>query len=167
MEKDINQIRTTLVNLLQNEVACARALFQSLKSESAALSSMDEKLVTINSAKKQRLIISLQQASDARIALMHEHGLSSSPTAINEYTISGNSNAELDTLFIQLSEIAQQCFTENRLIGQLINRRTQFITQTLSSLSPSANLHELTYAENGSTTSSNDSHNSLFYLTKI
>lgn len=164
MGKAINQLKETLVNLLQNEVACARALYQSLKSESGALSSMDEKLVTINSAKKQKLIKSLQNASEARIGFMEEQGLSSSPAVIKEYTISSDSNTELDTLFIQLSEIAQQCFTENRIIGQLINRRTQFITQTLSSLSPSAKLQELTYGENGSTTTSNDS---LFHLTKI
>lgn len=164
MENNTNQLKETLVNLLQNEVASARALYQSLKSESAALSCMDEKLVTINSAKKQKLIKSLQSASDARIGFMEAQGLSSSPAAINEYTISSNSNTELDTLFIQLSEIAQQCYTENRVIGQLINRRTQFITQTLSSLSPSANLQELTYGENGSTATSNDS---LFHLTKI
>lgn len=164
MKKDTDHLKETLVKLLQNEVASARALFQSLKSESAALSSMDEKLVTINSAKKQRLIKSLQQASDSRIVFMDEHGLSSRPAVIKEYTISSDSNTELDTLFIQLSEIAQQCFTENRIIGQLINRRTQFITQTLSSLSPSAHLQELTYAENGSTATSN---NSLFHLTKI
>lgn len=164
MEKETDHLKETLAKLLQDEVASARALFQSLKSESAALSSMDEKLVTINSAKKQRLIKSLQKASDTRIVFMDEHGLSSSPAVIKEYTISSDSNTELDTLFIQLSEIAQQCFTENRIIGQLINRRTQFITQTLSSLSPTARLQELTYGENGSTATSNDS---LFHLTKI
>ncbi len=167
MEKDTSKLRDALVELLQEEVACARTLFQSLKCESAALESLDEKLVFINSANKQKLIDSLQQASNARIDFMHEHQLSSSPAVVEEYTISSNSNTELDTLFIQLSEIAQQCFDENKIIGQLIHRRTLFITQTLSSLSPSANLHGLTYSEDGSTAYESDSRNSLFHLTEI
>ena len=167
MENDNRQLRATLVTLLQEEVACARALFQSLKCECAALSSVDEKLITINSANKQKLIDTLQLASEARIDFMEEHGVTSNPTAIKEHTISSDYNAEINTLFIQLSEIAQQCFAENNLIGQLINRRTQFISQTLSSLSPSLNPQSPTYGENGSTADKADSHTSLFHLAKI
>lgn len=167
IEKDSSQLRATLITLLHEEVACARALYQSLKCESAALSSLDEKLITINSANKRKLIDTLQLASTARIDFMDEHGVTSNPASIKEHIISSDYNAEINTLFIQLSEIAQQCFSENSLIGQLINRRTQFISQTLRSLSPSLNPQNLTYGANGSTANEDDAHNSLFHLAKI
>ncbi len=167
MEKDNKLLKKTLVNLLREEVVCARALFQSLKSERKALSSLDEKLITINSASKQKLITALQSASDARISLVDKHGITSTAVAIKEQFVSSNSNTELNTLFIQLSELAHQCFDENRRIGQLINRRAQFISQALSSLSPSANVQNLTYGETGSIINTGDTHKSPFYLAKI
>jgi flagellar biosynthesis/type III secretory pathway chaperone len=167
MEKATQNLQATLVGLLQDEVARARGLLKSLKNENSALSNLDEKLVFINSANKQKLIESLQIASDARMGFMQRHKLSSKPAVIEEYTISSESNAELDMLFIQLSEIAEQCFRENRLIGQLINRRAQFITQTLASLSPSPHLQSLTYGETGASVEVHDGRNSLFYQTKI
>ena len=167
MEKDNSQLRAALISLLQEEVTCARALYQSLRCECAALSSVDEKLITINSANKQKLIDTLQLASDARIGFMEEHGVTSNPAAIKEHIISSDYNAEINTLFIQLSEIAQQCFSENSLIGQLINRRTQFISQTLSSLSPSQTPNSPTYGENGSIVNRQDSSHSLFHLANI
>lgn len=167
MEKDLNQLRETLVGLLQHELACASALLQSLECESTALSSLDDKLITINSANKHKLIESLQQASNDRIKLMDEHGLSSNPTEIEQQINSSDVNTELNGLFIALSQIAQQCFTENRLVGQLINRRTQFISRTLSSLSPAANLEGLTYEESGSIANTDGPHSSLHNLAEI
>lgn len=167
MEKDLNQLRETLVGLLQNELACATALLRSLESESAALSSLDEKLITINSANKQKLIESLQQASSARINLMDDHGLSSNPAEIEQQVNSSKVNTELNSLFTELSQIAQQCFTENRLIGQLINRRTQFISRTLDSLSPTANPEGLTYGESGKIANTDEPQSPLHKLAEI
>lgn len=167
MDKDVKQLRTTLVQLLEQELGCAKSLFLSLQSECKALSTMDDKLITINSARKLRLIDTLQSASDARVQFMEEHGITASPAAIDEHIISKSGHAELNQLFIELSEMAQRCFVENRLIGQLINRRSQFISRTLSCLSPAANLQSLTYGENGTTDHPDDSQNSLFYLAKI
>ena len=89
--------------------------------------------------------------------------------AVNDYVISNSpdTDAELDILFIQLSEIAQQCFHENRLIGKLINRRTQFIAKTIASLSPTASMQSLTYGENGHNINTMEPVNSLFHLAKI
>lgn len=165
MASQNKEIRVALEALLENEADCARALLQSLKTESAALASKDAKLVTINSANKRKLIDNLQQASDQRITYMEAHGLVASAKEIRGYNPSESSNAKLDALFIELSQLAQQCFDENRIIGQLINRRTQFIGQILRSLSPSANLSGLTYEENGNAAESQQ--NSMFYLTKI
>lgn len=167
MEANLNQLRTTLVKLLRHEIACATALYNSLECESSALSNLDEKLITINSANKQKLITSLQQASSARISLMDEHGLSSNPAEIKQQIISTEAHSELNDLFFELSEIAQKCFAENRLIGQLINRRTQFISQTLSSLSPAASLQGLTYGESGNIAKTDDSHNPAHNLAEI
>jgi flagellar biosynthesis/type III secretory pathway chaperone len=165
MESKSKEIRLALESLLENEADCARALLQSLKAESAALASRDTKLVTINSANKRKLVEKLQQASDARITYMESHGLTASAEEIRGYNPVESPNAKLDALFIELSQLAQQCFEENRIIGQLINRRTQFIGQILRSLSPTANLNGLTYEENGSAATGQQS--SMFYLTKI
>lgn len=169
MERNSQNIKSHLITLLKEEARCARALSKSLESERAALNSLDEKLITINSANKQKLIESLQLASNARVKFMEENGISSKPVAIHDYVVSKSpdTDAELDTLFIQLSEIAQQCFYENRLIGQLINRRTQFISKTIASLSPTANMQSLTYGENGNFAGAIEPASSLFHLAKI
>lgn len=167
MKNENKEIKDSLVKLLQEEVSCARALYQALKSESTILRNMDSKLAFIDNGNKPKLIKLLQKASISRIQLMKEHDLVYVPTLIEEYKISSKSNTELDILFIQLAEIAQQCFDENRVIGQLINRRTQFITQTLRSLSPSQSSENLTYEENGSTESSSNSRNSFFHLKRV
>ncbi len=166
---DPHQVKTHLVKLLKEEARCARALSKSLEAERAALNSLDEKLITINSAQKQKLIESLQAASSERVQFMEANGVSSHPAAVNDYVISNSpdTDAELDILFIQLSEIAQQCFHENRMIGKLINRRTQFIAKTIASLSPTASMQSLTYGENGHNINSMEPVNSLFHLAKI
>ena len=165
MDSKSKEIRVALETLLETEADCARTLLQSLKAESAALASKDVKLVTINSANKRKLIDKLQQASHDRITFMEAHGLAASAEEIRGYNPTESRNAKLDALFIELSQLAQQCFEENRIIGQLINRRTQFIGQILRSLSPTANLNGLTYEENGNEVSGQQS--SMFYLTKI
>ena len=166
---DSHQVKSHLVKLLKEEARCARALSKSLEAERAALNSLDEKLITINSAQKQKLIESLQAASTERVHYMEINGVSSHPAAVNDYVISNSpdTDAELDILFIQLSEIAQQCFHENRLIGKLINRRTQFIAKTIASLSPTASMQSLTYGENGHNINTMEPVNSLFHLAKI
>ncbi|MFT4814743.1 MAG: hypothetical protein ACI80L_000162 [Pseudohongiellaceae bacterium] len=166
---EIHQVKTHLIRLLKEEARCARALSKSLEAEREALNSLDEKLITINSAHKQRLIETLQTASSARVNFMEVNSISSHPAAVNDWFISNSAgaDAELDILFIQLSEIAQQCFHENRLIGQLINRRTQFIAKTIASLSPTASMQSLTYGENGNNINSMEPVNSLFHLAKI
>lgn len=167
MKKQNKEIKDSLVKLLREEVSCARALYQALKNESAMLSNADSKLAFISSGNKLKLIEDLQKTSISRIQLMKEHDLVYVPKLIEEYKISSKSNTELDILFIQLAEIAQQCFGENRVIGQLINRRTQFITQTLRSLSPSQSSETLTYEENGSTDGGSDKRNSFFHLKRV
>lgn len=169
MDREIHQIKTHLIRLLKEEARCARALSKSLEAERAALNSLDEKLITINSANKQKLIESLQLASNTRVKYMEANDISSRPAAVRDYVVSSSSetDTELDTLFIQLSEIAQQCFYENRLIGQLINRRTQFISKTIASLSPTANMQSLTYTESGNYSGAIEPANSLFHLAKI
>lgn len=169
MNNESHEVKTHLVKLLKEEARCARALSKSLEAERAALNSLDEKLITINSAQKQKLIESLQAASSARVKFMEVNNVSSHPAAVNDYVISNSpdTDSELDILFIQLSEIAQQCFHENRLIGKLINRRTQFIAKTIASLSPTANMQSLTYGENGHNINTMEPVNSLFHLAKI
>ena len=163
MEQNDAQIKTTLKKLLQQEVSSANALLQSLSSESTALASLDEKLITINSANKQKLISSLQLASKNRMNFMIDSGIATTSVEIKEYHNSSDLGTEISDQFVQLSKIARQCFEENRQIGQLINRRSQFITKALSSLSPTANLQKLTYGANGRSTESSSSSGSKPY----
>ncbi|MCI5105774.1 MAG: flagellar protein FlgN [Pseudomonadales bacterium] len=164
MEQSI-EVSEALEALLDSEVGCARTLLDSLKAESAALASKDARLVTINSANKRKMIDKLQAASEARINFMSEHGLSTRAQDMHSYDPGSASNARLDARFIELSQLAQKCFDENRVIGQLINRRSQFISQILRSLSPSADLQGLTYKEDGNPAAG--ARNNMFYQTKI
>lgn len=150
IDDSLSLFRGKLARALQEEVASTKALLESLEKEYSALSELDEKLITINSAKKQTLIESLQRTSDLRIKLMAENGFPLSPTTVKNFTNSADSNSSLNDLFAHLSELAQLCLSKNRLIGQLINRKTRFVSQTLSSLSPSSVDQSLTYSKNGS-----------------
>ena len=75
------------------------------------------------------------------------------------------SDPELNALLVQLSDLARRCYNENRLIGQLINRRTQFVSSILNKLSPSSRSDALTYKENGAT--AYDTQSALVDLTNV
>ncbi|MCG8416051.1 MAG: flagellar protein FlgN [Pseudomonadales bacterium] len=137
-----------LIQLLQEEVRCARALLDSLRCERSALDSLDDQVIALNSANKKRLIDSLQSASQARTKFIAGLG---GPNVVNGsgQISSSDHGLELDMLFIELAELAQNCFDENRLVGQLINRRTQVITNAIACLSPHNDEQCVVYKENG------------------
>ena len=137
-----------LIQLLHEEVRCAKALLESLRCERSALDSLDDQLITLNSANKKRLIDSLQSASTARTDYMSEIGGPDPITTSGQFT-SSDRGLELDMLFIELAELAQNCFDENRLVGQLINRRTQVISNAIACLTPSSGEQCVLYKENG------------------
>lgn len=137
-----------LIQLLQEEVRCAKALLDSLRCERSALDSLDDQVIALNSANKKRLIDTLQAASAARNKFMTELG-GSDPVTNNAKLSSSEHGLELDMLFIELAELAQNCFDENRLVGQLINRRTQVITNAIACLSPHNDEQCVVYKENG------------------
>ncbi len=137
-----------LIQLLQEEVRCAKALLDSLRCERSALDSLDDQVIALNSANKKRLIDSLQAASSARNKFMMQLN-GADPIANNAKLSSSEHGLELDMLFIELAELAQNCFDENRLVGQLINRRTQVITNAIACLSPHNDEQCVVYQENG------------------
>lgn len=137
-----------LIQLLQEEVRCARALLDSLRCERSALDSLDDQVIALNSANKKRLLDALQAASTARSKFMTELGGTDPVTASSRFAASDH-GLELDMLFIELAELAQNCFDENRLVGQLINRRAQIITNAIACLSPNMNEQCVIYKENG------------------
>jgi len=166
MEHPDNNVRETFIGLLRTETECANSLFQVLKSESTALGNADFHSITENGNQKLELINQLQQASAARINFMQHHELSVPATAEEaEASNLPTSDPELNALFIQLSDLARRCYNENRIIGQLINRRTQFISRVLNKLSPSSRNDALTYKENGATAFDNQS--ALLDLTNV
>ena len=138
-----------LIQLLQEEVRCARAMLDSLRCERSALDSLDDQVIALNSANKKRLIDSLQAASGARNKFMNELGDSTDRMTNNAKLSASEHGLELDMLFIELAELAQNCFDENRLVGQLINRRTQVITNAIACLSPHNDEQCVVYKENG------------------
>ncbi len=137
-----------LIQLLQEEIRCARALLDSLRCERSALDSLDDQVITLNSANKKRLIDTLQAATNARVRFMAEIGGPDPITSSGQFS-SSDHGLELDMLFIELAELAQNCFDENRLVGQLINRRTQLISNAIACLSPSSGEECVLYKENG------------------
>ena len=137
-----------LIQLLQEEVRCARALLESLRCERSALDSLDDQVIALNSANKKRLIDSLQASSLARSKFMSDIGDPDPVTASGQLS-SSDHGLEIDMLFIELAELAQNCFDENRLVGQLVNRRSQVITNAIACLSPGNDEHCVTYKENG------------------
>jgi flagellar biosynthesis/type III secretory pathway chaperone len=158
--------KTTLAKLLRNEIDCASALLQFMQAEGAKLASTESGLVTTDSDAKLKLIDGLQRATQERLRFMQEHNLSATLPKPDALGFASESDAVLNALFAQLSELARQCYDQNRLIGQLINRRAQFVTQILASLSPvSRNSYGMTYAENGNT--STDPRNGLLDLARI
>jgi flagellar biosynthesis/type III secretory pathway chaperone len=155
-----------LAGLLRDEIHCATALLESLRMESSALSGAESVPTSRDNAQKQKLIDALQQATHARLDFAKRNGLSAS--AVNETSAHASSDADvaLNALFAELSELARLCYEENRLLGQLINRRTLFITQVLDSLSPSTrNPLADVYGEKGDTSS--DPRNALVKLARI
>lgn len=137
-----------LIQLLQEEVRCAKALLDSLRCERSALDSLDDQVITLNSANKKRLIDSLQIASNTRNQYMVEIG-GPDPIASSGQFSSSDRGLELDMLFIELAELAQNCFDENRLVGQLINRRSQVISNAIACLTPDNGEQCVLYKENG------------------
>jgi len=150
MEQDIRQFREQLAVLLDGEIQHASALFNALESEHDSLAKMDDNLLQINNAGKQQLIENLQLATTGRIRLMQDHAYAATPEGVDRCIAETDANGLLTERFSKLSELARWCFQENRLIGQLINRRTQFITRALNSLTPGGNLQNPTYNEDGS-----------------
>lgn len=155
--------KSTLSKLLREEIQCANTLLNSLKAERAVLASNNPGLVEVDSAEKIKQINGLQQATTSRLAYMERHNLEAPENKKTEQNFMSESDAILDSLFTQLSQFARDCYAENRVIGQLVNRRTQFITQILDTLSPSSrNPYAVTYAENGNM--SGDTRNTLLDL---
>lgn len=142
-----------LTVLLNTELHCAAELLHFLQREAAELAGSNHNpLVTENDA-KLGLIDALQQATASRLRFMAAHDL---PTDLQtvEADNSGTFNDRERQLFSEVLALAQQCFEENRQVGQLINRRSQFVTQILQSLNAAApDPQAETYGEDGNTSS--------------
>jgi flagellar biosynthesis/type III secretory pathway chaperone len=123
-----------LKNYLAQEIDYTRQLSVLIKDEKAALVKLDEGLLILNSEKKQELIDSLQEVTTRRMALMRQHGFSPDQQGVTSCIESAEADAELADLFKTLNENAVLCARENRNNGQLINRRSSFLTQNLESI---------------------------------
>ena len=143
-----------LAALLLEEIQAASSLLDYMRNESAELASTNPTPEASNNTVKLQLINALQQATQARMNHTAAHGLAMGKDRLADTAEAMDENDALQPLFSQLAKLAQQCFDENRLIGQMINRRTQFVTGMLESLTPQIrNPHAETYGENGSTSS--------------
>ncbi|MBT8146482.1 MAG: flagellar protein FlgN [Gammaproteobacteria bacterium] len=154
-----------LAALLLEEIKAASTLLDLLRNESTELASNNPTPDAADNQPKLQLINALQQATHARMNHMSVHGptLENGRLAETAETLAGNDS--LQPLFSQLAKLAQQCFEENRLIGQLINRRAQFVTRILDSLAPQTrNAHAEIYGESGDT--STGTNNGLVNLTQ-
>lgn len=142
--------KSVLSNLLRREIDCADSLLVSLKKERALLAGNNPGLIELENNEKLQQIDALQQATMARINFMQAHQMAINDSIEIEQGVDGESEAFLGSLFARLSQLSRDCYAENRQVGQLINRRTQFINRVLDSLSPGTrNPYESTYSENG------------------
>ncbi|MEZ5490692.1 MAG: flagellar protein FlgN [Gammaproteobacteria bacterium] len=156
---------STLAGLLQNEIDCATVLLQFLQNESARLAS-DASFIDNDNTDKLRLLEGLQQATHTRIQFASAHSLPLQAATLQQAASKSESAAVVATRLARLAKLGQQLVQENRLIGQLINRRSQFINRVLDSLTPAShNSGAITYEENGSV--SGDFRNSLLDLSGI
>ena len=143
-----------LAALLLQEIQCASTLLEYLQKESTELASNNPTPEPAGSAGKLQLINAMQRATQVRMDQMADMGLVLERGRLTDTAEAMDENNNLQPLFSQLAKLARQCFEENRLIGQLINRRTQFVTRMLDSLAPQTrNQHAETYGENGGTSS--------------
>ena len=143
-----------LAALLLEEIKAASTLLDYLRVESTELASNNPTPQATDNQPKLQLINTLQQATQSRMNHMTVHGQTLDSGRLADTAKTLDDNDSLQPLFSQLAKLAQQCFEENRLIGQLINRRTQFVTRMLDSITPQAsNAHAETYGESGSTSS--------------
>lgn len=155
----------TLAGLLQNEIDCAAALLQFLQNESARLAS-NASFIDSENTDKLHLLEALQQATHTRIQFASAHNLPLQVATVQQSASQNDSVAAIQPLLARLAKLGQQLVEENRRIGQLINRRSQFINRVLDSLTPaSRNSGAATYEENGSM--SGDSRNRLLDLSGI
>jgi len=149
---ELDTFTNTLKALLRNEIDCVRRLLAQFDDEKVALTSLNDSEISLNSEKKQMLIETLQQASIKRLNWMAQHGLVTTSEGDSRKRVSSpDFDLELESLFDGLYDLASQCEKENRNIGQLINRRSHFLNQTLKSLLTGSEVTELTYQANGQT----------------
>jgi len=143
-----------LTTLLLEEIQCASVLLDYLRKESAELASNNPTPEPADSEAKVQLLSAMQQTTQARANHMAANRQVLKNGRLADTAAALDVNNTLQPLFSQLATLAQQCFEENRLIGQMINRRSQFVARMLDSLAPrSRNPHAETYGENGNTSS--------------
>lgn len=145
-EPDVFPIK--LHALLIREVDLSRSLLESLEAEKVAVAGYDEQLLAKTLQQKEALVAELQSATTRRIEFMQSKGFPAHWSGM-EQCMAAFPASGLEELFHDLSDLGRRCISENRMVGYLIGRRTQFIAKALESLSAPGELDHATYGEDG------------------
>ena len=146
---------SNLKKYLLLEIDCASHLQTLIQDEQEALASLDDKLIILNSERKQQLIDSLQDATQGRVDLMMQQGLKANHEGVVSCLEIAYFDSELEDMFNQLNTLATSCARENKTAGQLIHRRSSFLTRAIDNLVQMQPANGGLYQANGKTTSFN------------
>ena len=154
---DAPQYRQTLAGLLDSELSCANELLTTIKAETQAISTDITPELDLTLEQKKLQVGALQQATLARVRSMETHKFSAATVDVEACIKWCDQDDILRSRFDQLSELANQCYIENQLAGQLINRRAFSISRAIDALRSTPESMAGVYQKNGTAGSSSRS----------
>lgn len=131
-----------LKSLIKAEIRHAGDLLALIDEEKSALASLDDAQISLNAGRKEAMLSLLQAATTDRVNLMADYGFDARDLTLD---LLAGTDPELNSLLAELREVANNCVTENRHIGQLINRRSHLVENMLASIAgigrPGSNIY--------------------------
>jgi len=126
------QIRSVL--LAERDVASQLSTI--LRAERQALTSSDTDMIREMTAKKQPLIVKLDQLGRQRDAVLQAEGFSSGKGSIDAFidNQTAENAAELNVILKSLKIAAQSCRDDNQVNGSIVNVNRQYFQQAMNIL---------------------------------
>jgi len=125
-----------LQSILQAELEAASQLLSLLKGERDALTESNADVMNDMSAKKQPLLVSLEQLGRQREAVLQAAGFSSGKDGLEAFVENQTERDAviLNTVLNSLREAAQACRDNNQINGGIVNVNRQYLQKAMSIL---------------------------------
>jgi flagella synthesis protein FlgN len=123
-------------SILKAEESAAAQLLALLESERDSLTSSDAEIMEKMSAKKQPLVVQLEQLSRQREALLKAAGFPAGKDGLDAF-IANQSKAEASVLKILVTKLrttAYACREHNHINGSIVNVNRQYLQKAMSIL---------------------------------